>query len=117
MNIIVFLTCSVTYAGEDVKIFYLLDVPFCFSSVLIGYFNAMMMLISGPVSILMTKLTLSVFGDTGLLLIGAVSGSAYQGVVTFSTTIIVFIGKFICFLRFLLQSQNKLLKQLICMNL
>ena len=114
---IIFLTCSVTYAGADIKLFYLLDVPFCFSSILIGYFNAMMMLISGPFSILMTKLTLSLFGDTGLLLIGAVSGTAYQGVVTFSTTILVFIGKFICFLRFLLQSQNKLLKQLICMNL
>ena len=103
---IVFLTCSVTYAGYDVKIFYLLDVPFCFSSVMIGYFNAMLMLISGPVSILMTKLTLSVFGDTGLLLIGAVSGTAYLGVVTFSTTILVLIGKFCCFLQFVLQYQK-----------
>ncbi|KAK2193221.1 hypothetical protein NP493_16g02019 [Ridgeia piscesae] len=40
----------------------------------------------------MTKLTLSVFGDSGLLLIGAISGTAYQGVVTFSTTLLVFIA-------------------------
>ena len=112
---IIFLTCSVTYAGSDVQIFYLLDVPFCFSSVLIGYFNAMLMLISAPVSVLMTKLTLSVFGDSGLLLIGAISGTAYQGVVTFSTTLLVFIGKFICFLHFFfdlkMNSSNN------CMNL
>ena len=92
---IVFFTCSVMYATFDIQTFYLLDVPFCMSSVLIGYFGAMLMLISAPFSMLMSKWTLSVFGDSGLLLIGAVSSTAYQAVVTFSTTtFLVFMGKF-----------------------
>jgi len=93
--VIVFFSCSVTYASFDVQTFYLIDVPFCLSSIQIGYFGAMLSCISAPVSMLMTKFTLSIFGDSGLLLIGAVSTTSYEVVMTFSTkTFLIFMGKF-----------------------
>ena len=91
---IVFFTCSVTLGRIDVQIFYLLDLPLCWSPVLIGYFGALFMLIAAPVAVIMTKLTHSTFGDYGLLLIGSISTLAFQAVVTFSTTtILTFMGK------------------------
>ena len=93
--VIVFFSCSVTYASFDIQTFYLIDVPFCLSSIQIGYFGAMLSCISAPVSMLMTKFTLSIFGDSGLLLIGAVSTTSYEVVMTFSTkTFLIFMGKF-----------------------
>ena len=93
--VIVFLSCSVTYASFDIQTFYLIDVPFCLSSIQIGYFGAMLSCISAPVSMLMTKFTLSIFGDSGLLLIGAISTTCYEVVMTFSTRrFLIFMGKF-----------------------
>ena len=113
---IVFFTCLVTLGRTDVQIFYLLDVPFCWSPVLIGYFGAMFMLIAAPAAVLMTKLTQSTFGDSGLMLIGTISGVAYQAVMAFSvTTLLVFMGKFnyyLCILKRMLQPHYFALKLL-----
>ncbi|KAI0211480.1 hypothetical protein LSAT2_003701 [Lamellibrachia satsuma] len=44
-------------------------------------------------AVLMTKLTQSTFGDSGLMLIGTISGVAYQAVMAFSvTTLLVFMA-------------------------
>ena len=91
---IAFCTCAVTLGRYDVLIIYLLDAPFCWSSVLIGYFGALSMLISAPTSVLLTKLTQPKLSDSHLLLIATVSAAAYQTVVVFSTTtVFMFMGK------------------------
>ena len=91
---IAFCTCAVTLGRTDVLIIYLLDAPFCWSSVQIGYFGAVFMLICAPTSVLLIKLTQPKLSDSHLLLIATVSAAAYQAVVVFSrTTIFMFMGK------------------------
>ena len=102
---IVFCTCAVTLGRTDVLIIYLLDAPFCWSSVLIGYFGAVFMLICAPTSILLIKLTQPKLSDSHLLLIAIVSAVAYQAVVVFSTTtVLMFMGKcdiYLCIVKFI----------------
>ena len=91
---IAFCTCAVTLGRGDVLLIYLLDAPFCWSSVLIGYFGAVFMLICVPTSVLLIKLTQPKLSDSHLLLIATVSTAAYQAVVVFSrTTPFMFMGR------------------------
>ena len=90
----VILPSTVDIGSSDVKTFFLLDSPLCFTSVLLGYYESATTAVKAIGAVILMKLLHSCFKDTGLIILGCLAGIAAQLFLAFSHDLfMVFMGK------------------------
>lgn len=88
------LNYMVDIGSGDVYTVYILGAPFCFSSILIGYFNAALYFLRSTGSIIFLKIFKRCLDDVSLMMIGNISGIASQVIMALAMNkILLFICK------------------------
>ncbi len=91
----IFLIISILdFGAVEIITFYVLNPPFCWSSVVIGYFHSFAYLVQTIGSLVFLKLFYRCAGEYGLVLISCISGIGYYVMLALArTTLMIFLGE------------------------
>lgn len=87
MLLIFVLMNIVDFGRSDCETLHLLSVPFCWSSITLGFFSATARTASVVTSLVLARLAVRWIGDVGLVLFACISGAAYEVIFPFMTTV------------------------------
>ncbi|CAD5121553.1 DgyrCDS10052 [Dimorphilus gyrociliatus] len=90
--VILFMVAFVNLGRIDVITYLLKDSPFCWKSDYIGYYMGTSTCMTYTSSLIFTKLTGKIFGDKGLMMIGAISGIASNLLLGFAQSLSLLIA-------------------------